>query len=249
MGEFDTWHELRTMEERKFKNPGDKEERLAGLGTTAHREFVKIEGGRRAVIVTRNDWLAPDGKRVCEDQRSFTFGTDGDARWIDFDITIRASDGPVRFGDTKEGSMAIRLAPTMRLAGKVGKGHIVNSAGDKDGSTWGKRAAWCDYYGPVDGGVVGVAIFDHPENPRHPTWWHVRDYGLFAANPFGVSYFEKKDRGTGDLVVPAGESVTFIVNRVWNRSSPLGGNVPKGSNGSMFRSSKSPTSPFCALLL
>jgi hypothetical protein len=57
---------------------------------------------------------------------------------------------------------------------------------------------------------VGVAIFDHPQNPRHPTWWHVRDYGLFAANPFGRHDFEKlDDKSAGNLTVPAGKSITF----------------------------------------
>jgi hypothetical protein len=144
---------------------------------------------------------------------------------MDFEVTVHASHGRLTFGDTKEGSMAIRLASTMRLEGKVGQGHIINSAGDKDGTTWGKRAAWCDYYGPVDGEVVGVAIFDHPDNPRHPTWWHVRGYGLFAANPFGVSYFEKKPKGTGDLVVPAGESVTFKWRFYFHKGDEKAGNV------------------------
>ena len=105
--------------------------------------------------------------------------------------------------------MAVRVAETMRLNGKVGRGHIVNSTGAQDAAAWGKRADWCDYYGPVEGKTVGIAIFDHPQNPRHPTWWHVRDYGLFAANPFGVHDFEKKPAGTGNLIIPAGKSVTF----------------------------------------
>jgi len=54
-----------------------------------------------------------------------------------------------------------------------------------------------------------VAIFDHPQNLKHPTWWHVRDYGLFAANPFGVHYFEGKAEGTGDITIAVGESSTF----------------------------------------
>jgi hypothetical protein len=107
--------------------------------------------------------------------------------------------------------MSIRLAESMRLTHgkKAGEGHILTSAGVRDGDTWGKRADWVDYYGPVDGKTVGVAIFDHPKNPRHPTWWHVRDYGLFAANPFGLHDFEKKPAHSGDFKVPAGESVTF----------------------------------------
>jgi hypothetical protein len=110
--------------------------------------------------------------------------------------------------------MAIRVAESMRLrpnehyAGKP-TGHIVNSEGIRDGATWGKRARWVDYHGPVGDRIVGVAIFDHPQNPRHPTWWHVRDYGLFAANPFGIHDFERKPPGTGDMLIPAGQSVTF----------------------------------------
>jgi hypothetical protein len=93
---------------------------------------------------------------------------------------------------------------------RPGDGHAANSEGLRDGAAWGKRAAWADYYGPVDGRIVGVAIFDNPKNPHHPTWWHVRDYGLFAANPFGQHDFEGlKDITAGNLVVPAGKSVTF----------------------------------------
>ena len=57
--------------------------------------------------------------------------------------------------------------------------------------------------------MVGVAIFDHPSNPRHPTWWHARAYGLVAANAFGVHNFESKPAGTGDFTIEAGESATF----------------------------------------
>jgi len=179
-------------------------------GNIVHDKFLKVSSGQdMGEIVSTNKYIAKDGKVVCTDTRTQRFYNKPDGQIMDFEVTIHASNGQVTMGDTKEGSMAVRLAPTMRLKGKVGKGHIINSAGDTDGKTWGKRAAWCDYYGPVDGQIVGVAIFDHPDNPRHPTWWHVRDYGLFAANPFGVHYFENKPAGTGDLVIPAGESLTF----------------------------------------
>ncbi len=54
----------------------------------------------------------------------------------------------------------------------------------RDGEMWGKRAAWVDYSGPIDGQTLGIAFFDDPGNPGHPNRWHARDYGLFAANPF-----------------------------------------------------------------
>lgn len=208
----------------------------AGSGKIVHDKFVKVESGEKmGVIEDKNKWVAKDGKVVCTDTRTHRFynrpegqiadfeetfraskdSDDQKAKWIsswqimDFEVTFHASEGKVVLGDTKEGSMAIRLAPTMRVEGKVGKGHIINSEGLKDNAAWGKRATWCDYYGPVEGQTVGVAIFDHPKNPKHPTWWHVRDYGLFAANPFGVHDFERKPAGTGDITIPAGESLTF----------------------------------------
>jgi len=166
-------------------------------------------GDTRCVIFTRNEWRTADGEVVCTDMRRHKIRKSGNSRIIDFEITIRASHGDVVFGDTKEGSMAMRVAPTLRNRGKVAKGSMVNSEGGSGKGIWGKRAKWCDYYGPINGKVVGIAIMDHPGNPRHPTWWHARDYGLCGANPFGQSYFERKPKGTGDLKIKKGESVTF----------------------------------------
>jgi hypothetical protein len=184
-----------------------------GFGKIVHAGFTEIKSGRESgLIKSRDQWIAPDGKLVCSDERVLRIYTPETAaeRVFDFEITLSATNGDVTFGDTKEGTMALRLAETMRLKGKVGHGHIINSAGVKDEATWGKRAEWCDYSGPVDGKTVGIAIFDNPQNPRHPTWWHVRDYGLFAANPFGQHDFEKlKDKAAGDFVIPAGKSATF----------------------------------------
>ncbi len=195
-------------------------------GKIVHDKFLEVSSGPKVgVIKSQNKWIAPDGKLTCTDTRTHRFYNTPDGQMMDFDVTIHASEGEVVFGDTKEGSMAIRLAPTMRLKGEVGKGHIINSEGVTDGDTWGKRAAWCDYYGPVDGQVVGVAIFDHPSNPQHPTWWHVRDYGLFAVNPFGVHDFEKKPAGTGDFKIPAGQSVTFKYRFYFHKGDQIQGKV------------------------
>ena len=184
-------------------------------GKTIHEEFTEIKSGRDlGVIKSKNKYVAPDGKVICTDDRTLRIYDRPEERLIDFEVTLHAANGELVFGDTKEGTMAIRLNETMRLEpNKFNKdkptGHIVNSEGVRDGATWGKRAAWCDYNGPVNGKIVGVAIFDHPQNPRHPTWWHVRDYGLFAANPFGLHEFEKKPAGAGKFTVAAGTIVTF----------------------------------------
>ena len=184
-------------------------------GRTIHDKFTSIKSGRNVgTIKSKDSYVAQDGKVICTDDRTLRIYDRPNERLFDFEVSIHASHGDLVFGDTKEGTMALRLNETLRLVpNKFNKGkpagHIVNSEGVRDGATWGKRAAWCDYWGPVNGRIVGVAIFDHPHNPRHPTWWHVRDYGLFAANPFGLHDFENQPAGAGNLTVPAGATITF----------------------------------------
>jgi hypothetical protein len=184
-----------------------------GCGRIVHERFTELKSGADSgVIGSSNQWVAADGTVACTDERRLRIYAPAhpDERVFDFEITLYASHGPVTFGDTKEGTMAVRLTETMRVKGNLGQGHIVNSAGVRDAAAWAKRADWCDYYGPVEGKTLGVAIFDHPQNPRHPTWWHVRDYGLFAANPFGQHDFERTaDKAAGDMTIPAGQSITF----------------------------------------
>ena len=169
-----------------------------------------VLAGQAVTIKTADDWKAPDGKLICTSATANAFGLDGDDRYIDYTITIKASEGDVTFGDTKEGMMALRSHPALNLKGKVAAGHALNSEGKKDADIWGKAARWVDYSGPIDGKVTGIACFDHPSNLRHPTTWHARDYGLIAANPFGLHDFDKKNaKGAGDHTIKKGESLTF----------------------------------------
>ncbi len=66
-----------------------------------------------------------------------------------------------------------------------------------------------DYSGTVQGRKLGIAIFDHPSNPKHPTYWHAREYGLFAVNPFGEHDFYNDPKRDGSITIPAGGSLTF----------------------------------------
>ncbi len=199
------WYSHGEINGHDFWSESDK------AGATQHVYFKEISSGpTEGKIVSVNQLVAKDGTIVGTDTREITIhNRPNTERVLDFKITIHASHGDLVLGDTKEGSMAIRLAPTLRLKGEVGEGHIINSEGVTDDKTWGKRAKWVDYYGPIQNQTVGVAIFDHPTNPRHPTWWHVRNYGLFAANPFGVHNFERKKKGVGDFEVTEGASVSW----------------------------------------
>lgn len=63
----------------------------------------------------------------------------------------------------------------------------------------GQRAKWLDYSCEGDGGVGGLAIFDHPDNLRHPSpWWggaytgpmllHFAPYTLAARKSLTLKY-------------------------------------------------------------
>jgi sugar lactone lactonase YvrE len=195
-----------------------------GHGDIVHREFVQVEGGAKPVIVTRNDWLGPDGKRVCRDERTLRFGADADARWIDFEAVVIASDGPVKFGDTKEGAFGVRVAGTVNVDKKMG-GKIVNDTGKTDADAWGKPAAWVDYFGPVEGEQLGIAILNHPTSFRYPTHWHVRTYGLFAANPFGLhDFYNSKDKDGSHTLQP-GESFTLKYRVIFHKGDQEKGRI------------------------
>ena len=189
---------------------------MEGAGKIVHDALIQVkEDPDRATIQTANKWVDVNGKEICSDTSTLVFSVPSGQRAIDWIITIQASRGDLTFGDTKEGTMGIRMHPNLRLSNDpkhgvtTANGQAINSAGDRSQKVWGKRAKWVDYWGQIDGKTVGIAIMDHPKNPRHPTWWHARDYGLVAANPFGIHDFEGKPPGTGELTVPAGESITF----------------------------------------
>jgi len=155
------------------------------------------------------EWLAKGTTPLLSEQRTYTIHSAGKTRTIDVTCDLKAINGDVVFGDTKEGSFGIRTAPTIRLKGEVAKGGITTSEGVTGENAWGKRADWVAFHGPDSAGTPTViALMDHKENLRHPTWWHARDYGLLTANPFGArAYQDKEFKGSGNFTLKKGESL------------------------------------------
>jgi len=195
-----------------------------GHGTIVETSRPTIAGGPTSgVIKTTDDWIGPDSKKVCEDARTVRISSTKKEIILDFDITLKASEGPVTFGDTKEGMFGLRVATSMDVTSKKG-GKIVNAEGVEDKAAWGKASSWVDYTGPVDGKTVGVAILNHPTSFRAPTTWHVRDYGLFAANPFGYGDFGQKT--SGEYVLPKGESIRFLYRVILHDGDTASAGIP-----------------------
>ncbi|MDG3006579.1 PmoA family protein [Paludisphaera mucosa] len=165
-------------------------------------------------LTTRDDWLDPKGAKVCEDERVLTVYATRALRIFDYDVTLKATEGPVVLGETKEGTFGVRVASTMDVDKKTG-GKIRNAEGLEDAAAWGKPSSWVDYSGPVGDETVGIAILNHPQSFRYPTTWHVRTYGLFAANPFGGHDFGVD--GYGEHSLAKGESLKFSYRLILHR--------------------------------
>ena len=164
----------------------------------SHKAIIeKRSGPVYGRIVAENAW----GNDVIETQdvRIYDVGQDV---LMDWEITLKAAGNrPVKLGKTKEGGFSVRVAtpltaPEPGRAPKAndprGEGKMIDALGNEgevgvrpEKRPAGKKpAAWADNYGVIDGKPVGVAIMNHPQSWRFPTDWHVRNYGLFAANAF-----------------------------------------------------------------
>jgi hypothetical protein len=168
-------------------------------------------------------WNDGQGREVCRDRHEVRFSGGDGWRAVDLDLTLRATAGELKLGDTKEGTFAVRLRPELCLTGAHAGATASNSEGVTGAAIWGKRARWVAYTGLVRGERVTVAMFDRPGNPSYPTYWHARDYGLCAANPFGVHDFTGGGaaKDSGERVVPAGGELRFRY-RVFVATGALG---------------------------
>jgi len=187
------------------------------LGRIVLHELVEMqEGPRSGTIKAVLHWVTPDGRTLLTERRRMTFHAHPELRIVDVDIDLEAHERAV-FGDTKEGTFALRVATVLeepearrKTGGPPRTGRLRNAqGGEGEKEVWGRRSEWVDYAGVIDGERVGIVMMDHPSNPRHPTYWHSRGYGLHAINPFGVHDFLNDDSKDGSLTLDAGQRVRF----------------------------------------
>ena len=202
-------------------------------GIVRLNEIRHTAGKSSGAISGTFEWVEPGGEVLLTEEREMVFHSGPSNRLVDFDLKLTAGSSAVKLGDTKEGTFAIRLATELEenrpeVTGIPRTGRILSATG-KAGETqaWGKRAPWVDYSGSLRGKKFGVAIFDHPSNPKHPTHWHVRAYGLFAANIFGEhDFYQDPSRDAGVTLKP-GKSLHFLYRVVIHPGDAKQANVAK----------------------
>lgn len=187
---------------KQYYGPHDTEK----FGRTVFEKLEEAKSGPDSGEIRARFNLVGGGRVLAEETQDYIFRGGPDTRTIDCQFMIDADHGPVKMGDTKEGTFAIRVTKSLDSP----PGHMVNSNGGVgEKQIWGKRADWVDYYGKVGDEEVSIAIFDSPRSFRHPTYWHARGYGLFAANPFGIREFTNDPNQDGSYTIPAGKSLLF----------------------------------------
>ncbi len=215
------------------------EEKKVNYGTIFHTEVVNTNT-KEGILTIKAKWRTPDGKDLLEETTQFTFSEKGNTRYIDRKTNLKALDD-VSFRDNKEGMLGIRVARELELPsdkpaaftdaqGNITEVKVLNNEGvsgdylASDGTTgidvWGTRNNWVQLHGTINNEPVSITIMDHNKNVGHPTYWHARGYGLFAANPLGQKVFSK-GKETLNFKLRHAESTTFNYRIVVHSGSEL----------------------------
>jgi hypothetical protein len=156
----------------------------SGNGKIRHNRIIKFDDGNQtSSIIAENHWLTNKGKVLLHETRQITTMPLDDSEWLMIiDMEFRADGGAVTLGKTPFGMIGVRMAKTIGV--NDGGGTIRNSeraVNEKD--VFWKRARWVDYSGPIiNGKLEGITLFDHPDNPNFPTYFHVRNDGWMGVS-------------------------------------------------------------------
>jgi hypothetical protein len=185
-----------------------------------HRRVVLYQDGNdRGGLVADLDWWA-DGRTLLRHRLMIVLEPrDGGGFALDLQSRFESTGAPVEFGKTNFGFLGVRVAKTM--SEQFGGGCLTNDEGGSgEPALFGKASRWVDYSGPVaPGKVEGICYMDHPENPHHPTHWHVRrdgwmeaafnlatSYGVATGHPLDLRY---------RLLIHSGPADRAALDRAW----------------------------------
>jgi hypothetical protein len=205
-----------------------KSENHSKMGTIVFDKLLSnSSGAKQGELSAESTWIDGNDHPILEETTHFVFSGSRGARIIDRTATLKALDH-VTFEDEKDGMLGMRVASWLESptagggvytdshgvetktanASSDATGEYLTSEGVKGDAAWSTRGRWCSLTGHKNGHTVSIAIFDMPKNPGYPTTWHARGYGLFAANPLGLSVFNPKEKPI-NFTLEKGQSATF----------------------------------------
>jgi hypothetical protein len=206
--------------------PADKKDKY---GQVVHQKIIKTENGKKGVLEVEMNWNDSKGNTLLVENTTYIFTGDAVSTTMDHITTLTAVNGPVTFGESKEGMIALRVdrafempsnesliftddkgnPTTVKATDNTGvTGMYTSSEGLKGDKVWGTRNAWVLLTGVKDNTNISFGIFDHPSNPGYPAYAHARGYGLFALNNLGQNAYDPKQEKK-ITTLQKGESITL----------------------------------------
>jgi hypothetical protein len=155
-----------------------------GKGKIRHKHIINFEDyDEQASMVVENEWINNDGKVLLLETRRMAVLPLANTEWLlTIDMEFKAANGTVTLGKTPFGMIGVRMTKTIGV--NDGGGEIRNSEGavNEKEVLW-KKARWVDYSGVITNDEIeGITLFDHPENPNYPSYFHVRNDGWMGAS-------------------------------------------------------------------
>ena len=151
-----------------------------------------IESGNDKVIIENECiWRRPNANAPIKDTRKITITAPSkDLYQIDFDVTLEMLMDVI-IEKTNHSLFSGRMDADLAV---INGGTMINSNSEKgEKETFGKKAAWIDFYGKRGDRQEGMAIMQHPSNEWYPAPWFTRDYGFFSPTPM---YWPQNDKET-----------------------------------------------------
>jgi hypothetical protein len=155
-----------------------------GKGKIRHERIVEFaDANEQAYLIAENEWVTDDGNVLLLETRKVTALALPDAEWLlTIDLEFKAGDGAVTLGKTPFGMIGVRMAKTIGVNNGGGTIRSSDGAVNEKEILW-KQARWVDYSGAIaDKKLEGITLFDHPNNPNFPAYFHVRDDGWMGAS-------------------------------------------------------------------
>jgi hypothetical protein len=215
---LDFWNNSYAIEAEKKKN----------YGWIRTQKIIQTKSGKKAGITYLANWTNQQQKVLMEETTDLIFSLLGNDRIIER-VTKLTAQEDISFNDVKDGMLGLRVAHELELPIYETKkytdangivtyvkanrdssvtGNYLTSEGKQGDAAWGTRGNWCMLYGKLGADSVSIVMIDHPLNPGYPTYWHARNYGLFAANPLGQKIFSN-GKTVLNFKLPKGQSVIF----------------------------------------
>jgi hypothetical protein len=159
-----------------------------GFGRIAHQKVLERSADSGiARLSTENAWIDwRNTTHLNEVRRTVAHTPQDDYLIMDVALQFRAAGMEVTLdlnrGEPGRGGL-FYSGLTIRFDNALTPGKLLDADGRTEPTDiFGSRSRWCGFAGrhQVDGQVYGITILDHPNNPRYPTTWWVRNAENYA---------------------------------------------------------------------